>query len=245
MSHSPRLLAHRGMVSELAAENTLTSFQYAIDAGADAIETDVRCTKDGVAVLVHDKDFRRTANRNSKIAKLTYEEARQIPLTGGSHIVSLRDALQWFPEANFNIDVKSRDAIAATADAVNSTSSWNRVLITSFSNSRRVKTIKGMENQVKTSPGALLVFLIYFLAILPGSRLLKLSLQNLTALQIPVRFGLLRFDSRKFVSKISNLGVQVHFWVVNEVIQARKLFANGADAVVTDNLIELREALKS
>src|SRR5699024_7288683 len=54
----PRRIAHRGLALD-AAENTLTAFQAAVDAGADMLETDTRATADGLALAVHDEDLQR------------------------------------------------------------------------------------------------------------------------------------------------------------------------------------------
>src|SRR5690606_30061043 len=60
--------AHRGAVL-MAPENTLAAFQAAIDAGADAIEFDVRLSADGAVVVFHDSDFRRVANDPRPVAQ--------------------------------------------------------------------------------------------------------------------------------------------------------------------------------
>src|SRR5512138_3182273 len=52
---SPWLVAHRGG-SRLAPENTLAAFDRAASLGADAIETDVRLSRDGVVMVFHDED---------------------------------------------------------------------------------------------------------------------------------------------------------------------------------------------
>lgn len=52
----PQAIAHRGYSSK-CAENSLRSFEEAIKAGADALETDVHLTKDGVVVLSHVSGF--------------------------------------------------------------------------------------------------------------------------------------------------------------------------------------------
>ncbi len=54
------VLAHRG--GTVPTENTIEAFQLAIDAGADIIETDIRATKDGIAVLFHDELIERVVD---------------------------------------------------------------------------------------------------------------------------------------------------------------------------------------
>ncbi|MGH9821391.1 MAG: glycerophosphodiester phosphodiesterase, partial [Pyrinomonadaceae bacterium] len=61
-SKRPLIIAHRG-ASAQAPENTLAAFRSAIDAGADGIEFDVRLSKDGRAVVIHDGTLERTGRR--------------------------------------------------------------------------------------------------------------------------------------------------------------------------------------
>src|SRR5439155_7022002 len=71
------VIAHRG-ASAYATENTEASFDQGIALGADALETDVRATRDGVLVLIHDAQVDRTTNGHGPVADLTWEEIRQL-----------------------------------------------------------------------------------------------------------------------------------------------------------------------
>ena len=73
----PLIVAHRGS-SIRAPENTIAAFQMAIEDGADGIEFDVRLSKDGVPVVIHDDDLRRTGRRPERIADLTSDELGSI-----------------------------------------------------------------------------------------------------------------------------------------------------------------------
>ena len=76
MSQYPLIIGHRG-ASAVAPENTLAAFHKAIDAGADGIEFDVRLSRDGVPVIIHDETLRRTALRSERIVDLTAEEMQK------------------------------------------------------------------------------------------------------------------------------------------------------------------------
>ena len=73
----PLIIGHRG-ASAHAPENTLASFQMAIDAGADGVEFDVQLAKDGVPVVIHDATLKRTGGRNDGVAALTSKELGKI-----------------------------------------------------------------------------------------------------------------------------------------------------------------------
>jgi glycerophosphoryl diester phosphodiesterase len=74
---TPLVIAHRGM-SAHAPENTFAAFQMAIDAGADGIEFDVQLAKDGVPVVIHDSNLKRTGRRSENIADLTSNQLGKI-----------------------------------------------------------------------------------------------------------------------------------------------------------------------
>ncbi|MFU8792796.1 MAG: glycerophosphodiester phosphodiesterase family protein [Acholeplasmataceae bacterium] len=79
------IIAHRG-ASKQAPENTIAAIELALEQGADAVEFDVRLSKDLIAVLVHDTTLGRTTNDtlNRRVDQLTYEE------------LSILDAGSWF-----------------------------------------------------------------------------------------------------------------------------------------------------
>jgi glycerophosphoryl diester phosphodiesterase len=79
------IAAHRGDRAS-APENTLAAFRAAITGGSDILETDVRLTADGVAVLLHDETVDRTTDGTGAVADLTLAEVRAL------------DAGSWFDD---------------------------------------------------------------------------------------------------------------------------------------------------
>lgn len=76
---SLHVAAHRGAHLE-QPENSIAAIEEAIRLGASVVEVDVRATKDGVLVLMHDKTVNRTTNGQGEVAKLTYVELQQLHL---------------------------------------------------------------------------------------------------------------------------------------------------------------------
>ena len=74
---SPLLVGHRG-ACDCAPENTLISFQRAVDDGADIVELDVRLTADRRVVALHDETVDRTTDGAGRIAELTLAQAQQL-----------------------------------------------------------------------------------------------------------------------------------------------------------------------
>jgi glycerophosphoryl diester phosphodiesterase len=81
------VIAHRGAHRD-APENTLASLEKAIEIGCDYVELDVRRTKDGALVIMHDSSVNRMTNGKGKIADLTLEEIRKLE-------VKSRHAAKW------------------------------------------------------------------------------------------------------------------------------------------------------
>ena len=73
----PQVVAHRGASYE-NAEHTLGAYIAALDAGADAVECDVRLTADGHLICVHDRDLRRTARTRGLISTMELAELDQL-----------------------------------------------------------------------------------------------------------------------------------------------------------------------
>lgn len=86
--HPMTVAAHRGD-SYCCFENTMEAFGAAIAAGADMIETDVRMTKDGHLVLMHDSTGKRTAGVDVKIADLPLNKVRKLNVGSEFHPLSV------------------------------------------------------------------------------------------------------------------------------------------------------------
>lgn len=76
-----RVIAHRGY-SSAAPENTLASFGLAADKGYTYVETDIRLTKDGQWVLMHDASVTRTTNGAGNVASKTLAQIKSLKVNG-------------------------------------------------------------------------------------------------------------------------------------------------------------------
>ncbi|MEU0158001.1 glycerophosphodiester phosphodiesterase [Streptomyces sp. NPDC006261] len=94
-------VAHRGDPYR-ARENTLPSIRSALDRGADAVEIDVRVTRDGVPVLLHDETLERLWGHDRRVDRLTHQEV--LELTGGG-VPTLREALAATGEHRVMVDL--------------------------------------------------------------------------------------------------------------------------------------------
>lgn len=107
---------HRGY-STIAPENTLPAFVLSKEKGFQIIEVDLRYTKDGVPVLLHDASVNRTSNGEGDVDKLTYEQLRTLDfgswkseLYAGTQIPSLEEFFSFCKENDMKmyLELKSR-----------------------------------------------------------------------------------------------------------------------------------------
>jgi len=94
------IVAHRG-VADGVPENTLAAFERAVDLGADAIELDVRLSKDGVPVVFHNFYLDGRTNASGPVFAHTFDELRELQLVGGESpdgclIPTFREVLEAF-----------------------------------------------------------------------------------------------------------------------------------------------------
>ena len=227
-----RVLAHRGLAIE-APENTLLAFARAVAIGCRYIETDVHVSHDGTAVISHDPSLERVAGRDIEVESLTMAELRRIDLGHGQGFCSLEEALDAFPETCFNIDVKVEPAVDPVVAALARTRASSRVLLTSFSERRRLRLAELVPG-VATSTGSAGVIRARLAALSGSARTLERALRGAGALQIPERVGPFRLVTAGFVDAVHRAGAEVHVWTVNEASDMERLLDLGVDGLVTD-----------
>jgi len=229
-----RVFAHRGSSEAGAPENTLEAFSFALEQGVGYIETDVQASSDGVAVLFHDSDLSRLTGISKAVNQFNLDELKAIALEASSErIATLEEALKRFPNARFNLDLKTEDAISPAIEVIRRLSAQNRVLVSSFSPKRRREAVKELPG-VATSADAVTVLKIWASYRFGLRKRLALLLSELDAIQIPLAAGPIRFDSKKFIQTVQGFGTEVHFWTVNTVAEASRLKQLGARGIVTD-----------
>ena len=115
-------IAHRGdPITQ--RENTPAAFAAAVDAGADMIELDVRCTSDGAAVVVHDPTLERLWGVAKRVAELSAADVR------GLGVPDLAQALAAIPESvQVMVDYEERAVAEPALDAVLAAGALDRCL---------------------------------------------------------------------------------------------------------------------
>ena len=234
----PRIFAHRGLTFQgdksVADENTLKSFDLALMAGADYLESDIQVTQDKVPVLFHDDDLTRLVGKKTKVSDLTLFQLKEIELPHFGQIPTLEEALVKFPEAKFNLDLKTPLAESVGIQTILRLKAENRVLVSSFSEASRKRALASTTTPLATSAGSSKVLLSYLLARAGMEKAVAKQLVAIDALQIPMKFLGIDFTHPKFLEQVLPLGVEVHYWTINEPKTMLELFALGAHGIVTD-----------
>lgn len=235
----PRVIAHRGLALH-APENTLDAFQAALENGADILETDVHASTDGVAVICHDDDLSRIAGVRLSVEQLPWARLRELTLVGGGTLTTLETALACFPNARFNIDIKTDAALAPTIRVIRKAAAEPRVLVTSFQQRRRRRAVRALPGAATSAstPGVVLCLIGVWLRLAP---LVRLALRAVDAVQVPRRRGAVRVVSPVFVRAVHGAGKEVHVWTVDDPDEMRELLAIGVDGIVTDRCDLLRD----
>lgn len=102
-----KLIGHRGAAG-VALENTLEGFKKAQDIGVDAVEFDIRLTKDGKFVLSHDADISRVSDSPLLVEHESLETLLAVKLHNGESIPTLEQALDLSLSVPIVIDVKGK-----------------------------------------------------------------------------------------------------------------------------------------
>ena len=128
-SYKVWLCAHRANTQKGIAdgipENSLTSIEYAINAGVEMIELDARPTSDGILVLMHDNTIDRTTNGSGAVGDYSYQQLQQLYLKDAAgnltneRIPTLEDALKKGKgKVYFNLDIVNKNVAVATMVAL-------------------------------------------------------------------------------------------------------------------------------
>jgi len=229
---APRVIAHRGFPGG-HAENTIGAFQAALDVGADLLETDVHLSKDGHVIVAHDPDLARVAGRPGLVSDYTASELAGIDLGFGQGFPTLVEALEAFPTAKFNIDVKVPEVVDAFVDVVVNMNVHDRVLVASFDEASRSKAVSKLPGVVSSTTIGHVV---------EGRLRSWLGLSGATwsmppeirAVQVPpVHWGM-AIVTPSFLRMAHSKGLEVHVWTINEARDMERLLDMGVDGIVTD-----------
>ncbi len=111
-----KIWAHRG-ASGYRPENTIPSFQYAMELNADGVELDIQLTKDGEIVVCHDELLDRTSNAKGFLKDYTLEELKhfdfsyQYPKIGKVTIPTMKEVFELLKPSNLIINIELKTGV--------------------------------------------------------------------------------------------------------------------------------------
>jgi glycerophosphoryl diester phosphodiesterase len=222
---------------------SMGAFHEAAKLGFRYIETDVRATRDGVAVILHDRSLPSASGVSGAIDQLSWPQARTADLGAGEAIPTLEELLVALPDIRVNIDIKAASAVEPTVDVIERLNAHDRVLVTSFSDRRRRRALRLLSKRVASSAGTA-AFPALLAAKTPATRAYAWRiLHDSDCLQLPPRIGRLAVITPGLIRAVHASGRQVHAWTVDAPVQMRALLDIGVDGIITDRADLLRDVL--
>jgi glycerophosphoryl diester phosphodiesterase len=240
-------VAHRGG-SLLAPENTLAAFDRAVALGADAVETDVRLTADGVVVAFHDEDTARLTGAPGTVEGRTLAELSRLdaghaftpdggasfPYRGaGLRVPALAEVLRRHPRLRLSIDAKPDDAplAAALAAVIREAGAEERVCVGSFFDAQSGRLGALLPRCARYLPEQAATCHVLAArsgqdgAACPGGFQLA---------SLPHFMGAFEVVDAATVDYFHRLGLAVHAWTVDAEDEMRALLAMGVDGIISD-----------
>lgn len=235
------VVGHRGAAARFP-ENTAASFDHAVSLGVDAIEFDLRVSRDGVAVVIHDPTVDRTTNGTGLVSELTVADLKKLdagakftpdgrtfPWSGrGLQILTFDELLDRYPSIPLLIELKLAAASEPARRAIESHSASKRVVLDSMELEaltpfRRASVLTGacFDDVLPLLPRALVG---RSPASLPYS-----------ALCIPRWYKGLPIPVRRMAKLVRERGVPTHVWTVNDPAVARSLWSAGINGIISDD----------
>lgn len=238
MRIKPQVIAHRGGGGE-AIENTRESIKYALKQNASRYETDVRALKDGTIVLQHDEQLLNPWGDTRRVNELSYQEYMSLSGPAGEHPISLKQALEDFPNLAYNVDIKEERALAGALQVVTETTAWHRVIFSSFS-TKTLGEVRKRYPQAQTAMTPLEVLKTVIASNTGFSRLVDFPA---AFAQVPLKWRGITIVNRSFISLAHSRGIRVEPWTINEEEEMRQVALMGVDAIMTDYPARLKAVL--
>ncbi|MFI8195884.1 glycerophosphodiester phosphodiesterase [Streptomyces sp. NPDC085942] len=218
-------VAHRGD-PYLARENTLPSIRSALERGADAVEIDVRVTRDGVPVLLHDATLERLWGHDRRLDRLDHAELEE--LTGGG-VPTLREALLAAGAHRVMVDLPgSTDAsVRKIVGTVGECGAEERVYYCANAEAML---------RVRAADPAAEIALTWNTLAPPRPELLAAVRPR----WLNYRFGLV---SRELAERAHRDGLLVSAWTADTKRTMRRLIDRGVDSITTNRIDALHQVL--
>ncbi len=211
-------VGHRG-ARAYEPENTLRSFKKAIELGVDAVELDIRRTKDNEIVVMHDADVKRTTNGTGLVSELSLEEIKNLTSEKGEKIPTLEEALDCLDKkVKTFIELKEAGYEEQVLELIKKKDLERNVVLVSFLEDA-LKEIRELDKNIETG-------LIYAKHKNPLKAAVDLKAQWLLAFY--------RFTHTANVQKAHENGLKVIVWTVNTPEEVAEMAKKDVDGIASD-----------
>lgn len=225
------VIGHRGASGEYP-ENTLLAFERALEQGADALELDVRLSRDGAVVVIHDATLGRTTNGEGRVGDRTLPELRTLDAGIGQPIPTLEEVLVRFPETPLILELKEAAVAEAARRCLGRLGATGRVLVGSFEPGALRSFERPDCHRAASRRETALAWALSRLGLPPAG--------SFEAFTVPEHHGSLRVVDVRFVLAARRAERPVHVWTVNDLEQARRLRAAGVCGIITNYPARMR-----
>lgn len=233
-------IGHRGACG-YEPENTLLSFQKAIELGADMVELDVHLSKDQHPIVIHDVTFDRTTTGKGKITQYTLKQIKKFRTKEKNQpIPTLQEILvELKGKVRINIEIKGVQSARQVAELVLKNEMEQEVIVSS-SRLRSLKTIKNESSEIETAliyystktRWGLFVFTIFSIFVFPVIKQIIVKRAKYAKVDYLHLYSI--FATKRFVTKLHQLGFKVNVWTVNSRNRINKMIACGVDGIFSN-----------
>ena len=200
-------------------ENTLRSFKKALELGVDAVELDVRRTKDGEIVVIHDAEVDRTTDGKGLVSELTLKEIKQLVTEKGEKIPTLDEALNFLDKkVTILIELKETGLEKKVLSLIHEKGLEKNMIIVSL-HEEALRKVRELNEEVETG-------LIYVRHKNPIKAALELKANYLLPLY--------RFTHTANVQKAHENGLKVIVWTINKQEEVAEYVKKGVDGIASD-----------
>ena len=211
-------IGHRG-AKAYEPENTIRSFRYAITLGVDAVELDVRRTKDNELVVIHNADVNKTTDGSGAVSELTLEEIKKLVTEKGEEIPTLEEVLDFVDKrVKILVELKETGTEEKVLDLIQKKGMINDVIIVSF-HEDTLKKVRELNSEVETG-------LIYVRH--------KNPIQSALDLNANYLLPLYSFTHSANVKKAHENGLKMIVWTINKKEEVADYRKKGVDGIATD-----------
>ena len=219
-------IGHRG-AKGYEPENTLVSFEKAIEMGADGIELDVHLSIDGHLIVIHDETIDRTTNGKGVVNQLTLQELKSFRINEKHEIPTLEEVLDLVDQRCFvNIELKNQDTADKVVQLIEhyiSDKNWNHnnFLVSSF-DWNSLQQVRFLNENIR-------------IGVLTETDL-DLAISFARFLKAEALHPYFQLLTDEYTAKIQEKGILVFPWTVNEIDAIQRMKSFNVDGIITDFL---------